>query len=99
MSAGGWADEGPGDGETREAAQQRKIKEERERKMVQAMAGKNVGSLSTEKIEGVDEGVIGIEWVRTVLEELGAWPPKIPCLTKGSASYVGGEKCSKYSYI
>ena len=92
MSAGGWAGEGPVDGETREEAQQRKIKEERERKMVQAMAGKNVGSLSTEKIEGVDEGVIGIEWVRTVLEELGVWPPKIPCLTKGSASYVGGEK-------
>ncbi|GMI07700.1 hypothetical protein TrLO_g13239 [Triparma laevis f. longispina] len=89
LSAGGWADDEAVEGESREAAQQRKMKAEHERKMVQQMAGKNVGSLSTEKIEGVDEGVVGIEWVKGVLEELGAWPPKIPCLTAGTSSYVG----------
>ena len=61
-----------------------------ERKKIAAMAGAaNSASLSTEKIEGVDEGVIGIKWVEDVLVEIGAWPPKIPCLTPGSPSYVG----------
>ena len=67
----------------------RKTREEMDRRKIAAIAGTNAGQLSTEKMEGVDDGVLGIKWVESVLVEIGAWPPKIPCLTPGSDSYVG----------
>jgi hypothetical protein len=61
MSSGGWADEDT------EESRVRRIREEEERKAIERMAGgKNM--LKTEKIEGMDEGVVGIEWVRKTLE-------------------------------
>ena len=61
MSSGGWADEDT------ETSRVRRIREEEERKAIERMAGGN-NLLKTEKIEGLDEGVVGIEWVRKTLE-------------------------------
>lgn len=83
LSGGGWANDGDAPED-----KARRLREDEERKAIARMT-KGKEMLSTEKIEGVDEGVIGIEWVRGVLEKKGAWPPKIPCLTEGSSSYMG----------
>jgi len=85
LNEGGWADDGDEDDA---AARGRKIREAEERKAIEKMAGSNT-MLKQEAMEGIDDGVIGIEWVRSVLEEKGAWPPKVPCLTAGTPSFMG----------
>merc|ERR1712176_1465080 len=54
-----------------------KAREEKE-KAAQALAkatGKDMKDVAKVKLEGLDEGVLGQEWVRSHLEDMGAWPP------------------------
>lgn len=84
IGGGGWADDSAND----EDAKIRKAREDAERATIQRMAGQNATSLSAVKLEGVDEGVLGIDWVLSVLKSSGAWPPKVDCLTPGKDTYV-----------
>merc|ERR1712176_431217 len=68
----GWADEDDDDEETKEKAKlAKKVMEEKEK------LGKEVAKATGKvkiPIEGLDEGVLGQEWVEKSLEKVGAWP-------------------------
>jgi len=70
----GWAEEDENDEAAKKAA---KAKEEKE-KAAQALAratGRDAKDVTKVKLEGLDEGVLGQEWVKSHLEDMGAWPP------------------------
>ena len=81
---GGWGDDADED-------EEKKKKDEMERRSINAQTNSVKGSLAsaTIKLEGVDEGVVGMKWTQDRLGEIGAWPPKIDCMTKGKPSYLG----------
>jgi len=70
----GWAE----DDENDEAAlKAKKAKEEKERqaKELAKATGKDMTDVTKVKLEGIDENILGEEWVRSHLTELGSWPP------------------------
>lgn len=70
----GWAEE---DEDDPAAAAAKKAKEEKEKeaKQLAKATGKDKTDFTKVKLEGVDEGVLGQEWVVTNLTKMGAWPP------------------------
>ena len=70
----GWADDDDDDEETKEKAKlANKIMEEKQK--LDKEVAKATGKIKI-PIEGLDEGVIGQQWVEKALERVGAWPPK-----------------------
>lgn len=68
----GWADEDDDDEETKEKAKlANKIIEEK--KNLGKEVAKAIGKVKI-PIEGIDEGVVGQEWVEKSLEKVGTWP-------------------------
>jgi hypothetical protein len=78
----GWAED---DADDPAAAAAKKAKEEKEKeaKRLAKATGKDVTDFSKMMLEGVDDGVLGQDWVVKNLTKLGAWPPP---------SLDGGEK-------
>lgn len=70
----GWADDDDEDEETKKkAALAKQVMEEKQK--LEGEVAKSSGKVKT-PIEGMDEGVIGQQWVEKTLGSLGAWPPK-----------------------
>lgn len=70
----GWDDEGDGEGEdAKEAARAAKRAEEEQKRQMEQLK-KATGQVK-DPLEGIDEGVVGQDWVRQTLEEKGHWPP------------------------
>lgn len=70
----GWADDEEEDEETKKkAALAKQVMEEKQK--LEGEVAKSSGKVKT-PIEGMDEGVIGQQWVEKTLGSLGAWPPK-----------------------
>lgn len=84
----GWAED---DEDDPAAAAAKKAKEEKEKeaKRLAKATGKDQTDFTKVQLEGVDDGVLGQEWVIRNLTEMGAWPP--PSLEK---SIVGDKKFS-----
>lgn len=70
----GWAED---DEDDPAAAAAKKAKEEKEKeaKRLAKATGKDVTDFTKVKLEGVDDGVLGQNWVMANLAEMGAWPP------------------------
>mmetsp|Transcript_3917 Transcript_3917/g.8786 ORF Transcript_3917/g.8786 Transcript_3917/m.8786 type:complete len:302 (-) Transcript_3917:105-1010(-) len=70
----GWAED---DEDDPAAAAAKKAQEEKDKeaKRLAKATGKDKTDLSKVKLEGVDEGVLGQEWVVANLTKMGAWPP------------------------
>jgi curved DNA-binding protein CbpA len=89
LGDGGWDDD---DNEEDESAKQaallaKKAEEERARHMDQLKVA--TGQIK-EPLEGIDEGVIGQNWVLNTLAEKGHWPPKdLAFLTDQKFDYKG----------
>eukprot|EP00986_Skeletonema_menzelii_P015445 scaffold11756_cov151-Skeletonema_menzelii.AAC.10 len=69
-----WAD----DDEDDEAAQAAKAAKEEKKKQEAALAkatGKDAQDVTKVMLEGVDEDVLGMQWVKRNLTQLGVWPP------------------------
>ncbi|KAL3789380.1 hypothetical protein ACHAW5_010175 [Stephanodiscus triporus] len=81
----GWAED---DADDPAAAAAKKAKEEKEKEATRLAkaTGKDVTDFNKMMLEGVDDGVLGQEWVVKNLTKLGAWPP--PSLDK---AFVAGE--------
>ncbi|KAL3822965.1 hypothetical protein ACHAXA_011680 [Cyclostephanos tholiformis] len=82
----GWAEDDANDSAA-EAARRAREEKEKEAKRLAKATGKDVTDFSKMMLEGVDDGVLGQEWVVRNLTELGAWPP--PSL---DGSIVGADK-------
>eukprot|EP00980_Cylindrotheca_fusiformis_P000102 scaffold19_cov114-Cylindrotheca_fusiformis.AAC.49 len=88
----GWADEDDDgdDEEAREKAALAKAADEQKKKE-QEQLKKATGKMKI-LLEGIDDGVIGQEWVENTLESKGAWPPKdLSFLKDESFDYNGTE--------
>lgn len=76
----GWADEGEGEGDDAAdalaAAKKAEAEKERMRKQLAEATGK-VSVAEKIKIEGVDEGVLGQNWVEATLGTCQQWPPAL----------------------
>eukprot|EP00522_Entomoneis_paludosa_P015700 CAMPEP_0172451736 /NCGR_PEP_ID=MMETSP1065-20121228/9649_1 /TAXON_ID=265537 /ORGANISM="Amphiprora paludosa, Strain CCMP125" /LENGTH=531 /DNA_ID=CAMNT_0013203707 /DNA_START=60 /DNA_END=1655 /DNA_ORIENTATION=- len=70
----GWGDEGDDDDEGGDAVQ--KARAEDARKQEEMARLRKATGKTLPKMEGIDEGVLGQEWVEKTLEKAGAWPPK-----------------------
>ena len=70
----GWAED---DEDDPAAAAAKKAKEEKEKESLRLAkaTGKDTTDFLKMKLEGVDEGVLGQEWVHQNLIKIGAWPP------------------------
>ncbi len=70
----GWAEE---DDDDPAAAAAKKAKEEKEKESLRLAkaTGKDTTDFLKMKLEGVDEAVLGQEWVFQNLTKIGAWPP------------------------
>lgn len=70
----GWAED---DEDDPAAAAAKKAKEEKEKeaKSLAKATGKDVTDFEKMKLEGVDDGVLGQQWVMTNLTKMGVWPP------------------------
>ncbi|KAL7528388.1 hypothetical protein ACHAXR_002419, partial [Thalassiosira sp. AJA248-18] len=70
----GWAEE---DEDDPAAAAAKKAKEEKEKeaKRLAKATGKDVTDFTKVKLEGVDDGVLGQQWVMKNLTKMGVWPP------------------------
>jgi len=69
-----WAD----DDEDDEAAMAAKAAKEEKKKQEAALAkatGKDAQDVTKIMLEGIDENVLGMQWVKRNLTEMGAWPP------------------------
>lgn len=71
----GWADDDDEDDEAVKAAKERQAEKEKLAKQVAEASGKDQIAKNI-KIEGIDDGVLGQEWVERTLKTLGQWPPK-----------------------
>lgn len=82
LDDGGWAE----DDEDDEAAKKAKEEELLKEKAKQQLAEAN-GAM---KLEGIDDGVLGQQWVENALKDVGQWPPKdLRFLTTNNYSYRG----------
>lgn len=70
----GWADDDEDD-EAAKAAKERQAEKEKLAKQVAEASGKDQIAKNI-KIEGIDDGVLGQQWVEITLKTLGQWPPK-----------------------
>jgi hypothetical protein len=70
----GWAEDDANDSAA-EAAKKAKEEKEKEAMRLAKATGKDVTDFSKMMLEGVDDGVLGQEWVVKNLTKLGAWPP------------------------
>lgn len=70
----GWAED-DADDPAAVAAKRAKEEKEKEAKRLAKATGKDVTDFSKMMLEGVDDGVLGQEWVVKNLTKLGAWPP------------------------
>mmetsp|Transcript_15732 Transcript_15732/g.33052 ORF Transcript_15732/g.33052 Transcript_15732/m.33052 type:complete len:609 (+) Transcript_15732:314-2140(+) len=70
----GWADDDEDDAAALAAKKAREEKEKRAEQLAKA-TGKAQNDVAKIKLEGVDEGVLGQEWVTARLTAMGAWPP------------------------
>lgn len=84
----GWADDDDDDEKAKAAA-----KAEEEKKKEREQLQKAVGKQKV-KLEGIDEGVIGQNWVENILGNAGVWPPKDLGLLKGKSFEYNGKKVS-----
>jgi len=73
-----------------ERIQKRKEKEHADRLARLTKGGKT--DPNEIKIEGFDKGAIGVKWVLDKLTAAKVWPPRIPCLTKNSPTFIGEMK-------
>ena len=97
MDEGGWAD----DGDESEDIKASKVKKEEESQLAKEVArasGKDQSAKHV-KIEGVDEGVLGQQWVENTLAGIGHWPPTLgSALEKSTFSLKGGHAVSALSH-
>lgn len=84
----GWADD-DADDEKAKAAAKAEAEKEKEREQLKKAVGK-----TKLKLEGIDEGVIGQNWVESVLSEKGVWPPKDLGILKGETFTFEGKQVS-----
>lgn len=70
----GWAEDDDDD-PAAVAAKKAKEEKEKEAKRLAKATGKDVTDFNKVRLEGVDEGVLGQNWVMKNLGEMGAWPP------------------------
>jgi len=70
----GWAEEDEDDPAAAAAKKAKEEKEKEEKRLAKA-TGKDVTDVTKVKLEGVDDGVLGQEWVVSNLTKLGVWPP------------------------
>lgn len=75
----GWAEDDEDDPAAK-AAKKDKEEKEKEAKRLAKATGKEVTDYSKIKLEGLDEGVLGQQWVKANLTKMGVWPP--PSLDK-----------------
>lgn len=75
----GWAEDDENDPAAK-AAQKAKEEKEKEARRLAKATGKDVTDFTKVKLEGIDEGVIGQQWVKSNLTKMGVWPP--PSLDK-----------------
>merc|ERR1712176_768130 len=88
----GWADEDDEDEETKKKTMlAKKVMEEKQK--LEGEVAKATGKVKI-KIEGMDEGVIGQNWVEKSLEKAGAWPPKDLRFLKGMTFEHKGKQVS-----
>lgn len=79
----GWADEDDMDDESKRKLELEKKAEEQKKKDLEQL-NKATGKAKI-LLEGIDDGVIGQQWVEDTLSSKGAWPPK-------DLRFLGGEK-------
>lgn len=70
----GWAEDDEDDPAAAAAKKAREEKKKEEARLAKA-TGKDVTDFTKVKLEGVDDGVLGQEWVVTNLTKMGSWPP------------------------
>mmetsp|Transcript_22906 Transcript_22906/g.41104 ORF Transcript_22906/g.41104 Transcript_22906/m.41104 type:complete len:552 (+) Transcript_22906:48-1703(+) len=70
----GWAEDDQDD-PAAQAAKKAKEEKEKEAKRLAKATGKDVTDFNKVKLEGVDEGVLGQQWVMDNLTKMGVWPP------------------------
>jgi len=85
----GWADDDDGDDEKAKAA----ALAEEEKKKAREDLKKAVGKEKV-KMEGIDDGVLGQQWVEKVLGSKGMWPPKDLGVLKGATFDYDGKMVS-----
>lgn len=85
----GWADDDAEEDEgAKEAALAAKRAEEEKARQLEQL--KKATGQTKDLLEGIDEGVVGQEWVRKTLEEKGHWPPQdISFLSSQKFDYKG----------
>ena len=71
---GGWAEEDDND-PAAAAAKKAKEEKEKEAKQLAKATGKDVTDFTKVPLEGIDEGVLGQQWVMQNLTKMGVWPP------------------------
>jgi len=69
----GWAEDD--EDEAAKAAKKAREEKEKEAKRLAKATGKDVMDFDKLRLEGVDEGTLGQQWVTNNLAEMGAWPP------------------------
>ena len=88
---GGWADDDDEDDEAaKEAALKAKELEEQQKKERQQLAAAQ--GTETVLLEGIDDGVIGQEWVERTLAKEGKWPPESLGFLEGQTFDCNGKK-------
>lgn len=70
----GWAEDDEDDPAAK-AAKKEKEEKEKEAKRLAKATGKDVTDFTKVKLEGLDEGVLGQQWVKANLTQMGVWPP------------------------
>jgi len=93
LDDGGWADDEEEDEETKRKAELAKRAEEekaKEAKRLAAATGK-ANSAENVKLEGIDDGVLGQQWVEDTLKKAGKWPPNLGSLAKATFADETGK--------
>lgn len=96
LDAGGWADDDEEDEETKRRVELAKKAEEekaKEAKRLAAATGK-ANSAENVKLEGIDDGVLGQQWVENTLKKAGKWPPELGSLAKKTFTNEKGRAVS-----
>jgi len=92
---GGWAsdDDDELDEDTKAAAMAAK-KHEEDMKKQERVLNMTMGKVDPTdlKLEGIDDGTIGQEWVMERLQEKNIWPPKVPADTGTFEDELSGKK-------
>lgn len=90
MDDGGWAEDEDEDEDIKAAKAKQEEKEKLAKQVAQA-SGKDQLAKNI-KIEGVDDGVLGQEWVERTLSKINQWPPKFGnCSVKDMTFSLKGD--------